>query len=121
MEYSSQVIVQSKALPGVSFTVARMSFARRLELLQRVRELAQKAEYLEAGDDPRERIDAALLTLEVDRLYVLWGLRSVQGLDLDGVPASPETLVASGPEEVFREALCAVKSQCGLTGDERKN
>jgi len=121
MDYSTQVVVESNAIPGVSFTVARMSFARRIELMQQVRDLAQKVEYFQAGDDPKEKMEAALLTLEIDRLYVLWGLRSIQGLALDGEPATPETLIAKGPEHVFREALSAVRSQCGLTEDERKN
>ena len=63
----------------------------------------------------------ALLTSEIDRLYVMWGLKDVRGLELDGEPASPESLAASGPEELFREAVDAVKAECGLTEAERKN
>ena len=42
-------------------------------------------------------------------------------LELDGVPATPESLAAVGPEELFREAIAAVKAECGLTDAERKN
>ena len=97
-----------------------MSFGRRVELTRRLREIAQKVEFLEAGD-AREKIDAALLTSEIDRLYVLWGLQEVRGLELDGAQATPESLAAIGPEELFREALAAVKAECGLTENERKN
>ena len=90
------------------------------ELTRRLREIAQKVEFLEAGS-PKERIDAALLTSEIDRLYALWGVVEVRGLDLDGVPATPESLAAVGPEELFREAIATVKAECGLTDAERKN
>ena len=77
-------------------------------------------EFLEAGD-VKEKIDAALLTSEIDRLYVLWGLKELHGLELDGGPATPELLAAIGPEDLFREALDAVRAECGLTEKERKN
>ncbi len=45
----------------------------------------------------------------------------MRGLELDGAPATPESLAAIGPEELFREAVAAVKAECGLTETERKN
>jgi len=98
-----------------------MSFGRRVELTRRIRELAARQEFLEAGDAPNEKMEAALLASEIDRIYLLWGLREVKGLELDGLPATPESLAASGPEELCREALTAVKQQCGLAEAERKN
>jgi len=62
-----------------------------------------------------------LLTSEIDRLYVLWGLQEIRGLELDGAQGTPESLAAIGPEDLFREALGAVKTECGLTETERKN
>ena len=110
----------SETATGVVFVLAKMSFGRRVELTRRLREIAQKVEFLEAGD-AREKIDAALLTSEIDRLYVMWGLQEVRGLELDGAPATPESLAAIGPEGLFREALAVVKAECGLTENERKN
>ena len=101
--------------------MARMSFGRRTELVRHIRELAQRAEFLEAGTTAREQIEATLLAREIDKLYLLWGLLSVEGLDLDGEAATPEKLVDTGPEELCREALEAVKVECGLTDSERKN
>src|SRR5262245_47333292 len=109
MNYQSWVEMESQTTPGVTFVVTKMSFGRRIELTRRLREIAQKVEFLEAGDE-REKIDAALLTSEIDRLYALWGLREVRGLELDGAPATPETLAACGPEDLFREAVAAVKA-----------
>jgi len=120
MNYQSCVECESQTVPGVTFVVAKMSFGRRVELTRRLREIAQRVEFLEAGD-AKEKIDAALLTSEIDRLYALWGLREIRGMELDGEPATPESLAAAGPEGVFREAVAAVKAECGLTDAERKN
>jgi len=121
MEYASVVEIESAERAGVRYRVARMSFGRRVELMRRVRELARRVEFLDAGTSPGERMDAGLLRAEIDRMYVLWGLVAVSGIQLDGVEATPETMIERGPEELFREALAAVRAQTGLTDDERKN
>jgi hypothetical protein len=92
-----------------------------MDLMRQVREFARKAEFLEAGQGAGEKMDGALLRAEIDRLYLTWGLREVIGLDLDGKPATPESLLESGPEELFREALAAVRAATGLSAAERKN
>lgn len=121
MTYESVAIIESQAAPGVTFTVAKMSYGRRLELMRRIRELARRMEFLEAGQQPGDKMDAALLNAEISRLYLTWGLREISGLLLDGVSATPETLAESGPEELFREALAAVQAETGLSEAERKN
>src|SRR4051794_40558108 len=119
MTYQSEQTVESKAAPGVTFTVARMSFARRMELMREIRDLAGRMEFLEAGQNPRDQIEAALLRTEIDRVYVGWGLLGVSGLEIDGHPATPDLLTAAGPEDLWREALDAVKSVTGLSEAER--
>ena len=121
MNFESTVCVESQVSSGVRFRVARMSFGRRVELMRRVRELAGRVEFLEAGTGAGDRMDAGVLRGEIDRLYLLWGLRGIEGLWLDGVEATPELLVDSGPEELFREALAAVRAAAGLDEGERKN
>ncbi len=121
MTYESSVAIQSSAQPGVVYQIALMSFGRRLELVRRIRDLAPKIEFLEASGNERDEVDARLLTAEVDRLYLLWGLRAVSGLEIDGQCATPELLAEAGPEALFREALAAVKETCGLSEEERKN
>lgn len=121
MDYESCRTIDSKYRPGVSFTIHRMSFERRVELTRRIRELAQKFEYLEAGKEPRDQIEAALLATEIDTVYLRWGLKGIEGLNLDGNPATPERLVAAGPEDLCREAIEAIKAECGLSEAERKN
>jgi hypothetical protein len=78
-------------------------------------------EFLEAGAEPGDKMDAALLQAGIDRLYLTWGLQSIAGLEVDGVDATPESLAESGPEELFREALEAVRAETGLNEAERKN
>jgi hypothetical protein len=121
MVYESVAVVESRVASGVTFAVAKMSVGRRAELMRQIRELARKTEFLEAGTDPREKMDAALLRVEIDRLYVRWGMHAVTGLELDGVAATPEALADSGPEDLFREAVAVVRAQMGLSTQERKN
>jgi hypothetical protein len=98
-----------------------MSFGRRVELMRKVRELSRRMEFLGAGETTWERMDAGLLRAEIDRTFLLWGLTGVSGLVVDGVEATPEMLVERGPEELFREALAAVRRETGLSDIERKN
>lgn len=121
MNYESVVVVHSRVQPGVRFTVARMSFGRRVELMRRLRELAGRIEFLEAGSDPKDKMDGRLLRAEIDHLYLCWGLREISGLELDGKPATAESLAECGPEGLCREALAAVRAETGLDEAERKN
>ncbi len=120
MDYESVRTIESKR-PGVRLQVRRMSFGQRLELLRRVRDLARKVEFLEAGKTAGEQMDAGVLRAEIERTLVLWGVAGISGLQLDGADATPEALVERGPEDVFREALAAVRREAGLTEEERKN
>ena len=121
MTYESSILIESQIEAGLTYKVAKMSFARRMDLMRRVRELARRAEFLEAGSRPGDKMDAAILQAEIDKLYIIWGLLEVSGLELDGCPATPAALADSGPENVFREALAAVRSETGLNAAERKN
>jgi len=121
MTYESVTVIESAAAPGVRYTVARMSFARRVELMRAVRELARRMEFLEAGASAGDKMDGALLQAEIDRLYLRWGLREVSGLEVDGAGATPDSLAEAGPEDLFREALAAVRAETGLSEPERKN
>src|SRR5580698_9974440 len=88
--WTSRKVVHSKARPGVEFVVALMTFGRRIELMRRVRDLAARLEYFEAGRDAKNGMEASLLGAEIDRLYIRWGVDEIRGLELDGVPASVE-------------------------------
>jgi hypothetical protein len=119
--WESRLIVVSEAMPGVSFAIARMTFGRRLELMKRVRDLAARIEYFDAGRDEKNRMEASLLGAEMDKVYLAWGLEEVRGLVLDGEAATVSALIDRGPEALVHEALAAIKAECGLTETERKN
>lgn len=119
--WNSRTIVESIHHPGVEFVIARMTFGRRIELMRQVRDLAVRLEYFEAGRDAKNDMEASLLGAEIDRLYIRWGLEEIRGLELDGVAATAQSLIESGPEELFFEALTAIRAECGLTEIERKN
>ena len=121
MEYASEKRIESKALPGVWFTIGRMSFGRRIELTQQVWELAGRVEHLAAGTDARGKLEAALVAAEIDGVYLRWGLRKIEGLTVDGKQATTDLVVGQGPEALCREVVAAIKAECGLTTDEVKN
>ena len=121
VKYASTVSITSSAMPGVAFTVGRMSFGRRMELFRRIREIAANLEYLEASTDFREQVEATLLEQEIENLYLQWGLVSVEGLAIDGQPATLELLLERGPEHLAREIVASIKAECGLSEAERKN
>jgi hypothetical protein len=119
--WQSSTTVSSVSCPGVEFVIARITFGRRIELMKRVRDLAVRLEYFDAGREEKNRIEASLLGAQLDRLYIEWGLAEIRGLEIDGEPATPLNLVERGPEELFQEALAGVKDQCGLNEEQRKN
>jgi hypothetical protein len=119
--YKSVVERESAGFPGVTFTVRRMSFGRRLKLAESIRAIGAELEYREAGDELGDRVEATLIANRIDQIYLEWGLVEVRGLLIDGRPATRELLFGSGPEELTREVLAAIKAECGLTEQERKN
>ena len=75
---------ESVSRPGVTFTIRRMSFGRRLELAEKIRALGAELEYRDAGDELRDKIEATLIASRIDRVYLSWGLVEVRGLMIDG-------------------------------------
>ncbi len=121
MNYESSVELSSKTTEGVTFRVKRITFGRRLDLTRRVREIARRIEFADAGASFTDKVEASLLSMEVDRLYLEWALESITGLILDGVPASVGDAIERGPEDLCREMVEAIRRECGLTEEERKN
>jgi len=120
-DFASTREVESRVAPGVRYRIATMTFARRLDLMRRVREIAGRLEYLAASADASDRMDAGLLRAEIDRVYLAWGLKGVSGLRVDGRAVEVEEFAALSPEELWREALTAIRAETGLSEEERKN
>lgn len=119
--YVSHTEHASEVVSGVSYKIVRMSFGRRLELVRRVRDFAQRIEFLDAGGETRDRFESSVLSAEIDRLYLEWGLHAVDGLTIDEVRATPALLVEKGPEALAREIVGRIRTECHLSEDERKN
>jgi hypothetical protein len=110
----------SLAMPGVRFAIRRVSLRQRIELTNRVRALTLKHEFLKAGDSASQ-LEAALSDLLVSKLYLEWGLESINGLSINGQEATAESLIADGPERLANEIILAIQAESSLTEDERKN
>jgi hypothetical protein len=116
-----EVVSYDSVSPGVTFTINRISFGRRMDLTKRVREISQKAEFLEAGTGLKDKVEANVLAQEIEEMYLRWALVSVDGLRIDGEPATIEKVIEKGPDDLTREIVTAIKAQCGLSETERKN
>lgn len=121
MDLQSYVTRPSTALPGVEFDIRRMTFARRLDLMTQIRELSQQREFHAAGAQPEDRMESALLSMRIDRIYLAWGFQAARGLTLDGVPVTADALWQQAPEAFTREVIDAIRAEAGLREDERKN
>ncbi|HYP14613.1 MAG TPA: hypothetical protein VEQ63_11870, partial [Bryobacteraceae bacterium] len=58
---------------------------------------------------------------EIERICLQWGLVKVDGFTIDGQAVDAEALAARGPEDLAREVIDAIRFECGLTPEERKN
>jgi hypothetical protein len=111
----------SAKYPGVRYKVLKMSMARRLDLTRRVKDLMKNLEFLNAGTTATDKVDAAILSGEMDRLYWDFGLESIDGLDINGETTTPAGQFDRGPEELSREILQRIKQNLQLGPDEQKN
>jgi len=119
--YSSVIWTSSETHSGVRFGIAKISLGRRMEIAREIRHLGQKLQYLEAGDSVTEKAEASIAAAEIDRVYLRCGLVGIEGLDIDGAPASAESLFTAGPEALTREVVEAIKAEWGLSEEQRKN
>lgn len=120
-QYASSEWRDAESVPGVRYEMVKVSLARRAEITRRVRTLLAELEYHSAGSGVEDRLAAAEAASRVDRVYVEWGLLRVEGLDIDGEPCGVASLVERGPEELCREIATAIRRQCRLSEEERKN
>lgn len=120
IEYSSVRWCDSRTMPGVRFAIRRISLQQRMDLVKRMRDLSLQDEFLNAGNSV-ERLHAAENELAARKVLITWGLSQVAHLSLDGEPATPESIVEKAPEELANEIVTAIRSELGLSDEERKN
>ena len=121
VSHESLVWCEAETHAGVRYRITKMSLGRRIELARRIREAGRKLEFLDAGHDVREKLEAAVLEGEIDQAYLEWGLEAIEGLEIDGEAATPELLIEKGPANLAAEILRRIRSECGLSESERKN
>src|SRR5271155_5368206 len=102
IDYTSVVRRESAAIPGVTYRIRRMSFGARMELSRKIRELSKQVEFLSAGSDVHQHLEANVLSHEIDDVFFAWGLVEIGGLTIDGEPATPELLATKGPDALAR-------------------
>lgn len=120
VEYTSHVWHDSESFPGVRFATRRISLSSRIELAKMVGEIAQKNEFLRAGD-VCEQAGALVADLLARKVYLEWGVCQIDGLTIDGQPASLQSLVDHGPECLCNEIVSIIRSELSLSEEERKN
>jgi len=122
MNYTSSLEMESRAIPGVTFRLRRVSFGRRLELARILRDrLEAIAQLALTPEGPARDAETALLAAEIDAIHLRWGLAKIEGLEIDGAPATADSLIEAGPEELVKEVLAAIRHETGLDAEERKN
>jgi hypothetical protein len=110
----------SKELPDVRFAVREPSLQKRIELTRQLHERTLRNEFLASGKE-MEQLELALAELLVQKVMLEWGLAAIEGLYIDGKPATPSRLIEVGPDKLAAEIAAAVRQRCGLTEEERKN
>jgi hypothetical protein len=119
-KYTSVAWHTSDSWPGVRYAIRRISLGQRIDLTRRARELAQRNDFLRAGEAV-DQLEAALSDLLVRRMYLEWGLVSIEGLTVDDEPVNVSVIADKGPEALTDEIIETLRSELGLTEDERKN
>lgn len=120
IRHESVLWIRSTVMPGVRYGIRRISLGQRLELTKRAHDLCSRHDFLKAGN-AQEQLEASLSDLLVERLYLEWGLAGLEGLLIDGEPATSDTLIVKGPEVLACEILTSIRAELGLSEDERKN
>jgi hypothetical protein len=157
MNYLSTESFESKAFPGVTVKLKKMSQRRRAEfninmapLLAKARSLAianepieqEYAEHLKACEIAKENGAVELPVFPDDKMDQLgkawteqrrfeqdemappllrWGVASIDGLTIDGKPATVESLIDAGPPELTEEITAEVTRVMRLSSAEIKN
>ncbi len=121
MNYRSTCAIQSEKFPGVAYTLRRVSLGARVELTEKLSDLARKVQFHRAGASAADQATASHLCSKADEIYLRWGLVSVSGLEINGEPATVESLIERGPDELVQGILERIRAECGLSAAERKN
>jgi len=136
MNFDPEVIISSK-LPGyedVSFTIHQLTEGKRLKVRTVLADVNAQlrdlmTEKVTADGLPEAeraplyaRIGLSIQELLEDKITPAWVralLVSIDGLTIKGQPATAESLIESGPRELYYEIGKAVRAAAGMTDEER--
>lgn len=119
--YESAVWRASRTRPGVRYQVLRMSLLRRHRLLLELRGLAAEQRFHAAQGGIESELAAAELRGRIDEMTIRAALLQIEGLNIGGEPATVESLLESGPEDLAYEIAEAIADESFLNAEERKN
>src|SRR5258708_35792068 len=101
--YTSWFEMEARTIPSVRFRLRRVSFGRRLELARVLSDRLEAITKLSlATESPARAAETALLSAEIDAIHLRWGLAAIEGLEIDGAPATTDSLIEAGPEELVK-------------------
>lgn len=89
--------------------------------VQAATDLAEKLSTLPSIDEVRE-IEQQTAELIEDRFtpeWVRWGLKSIEGLVIDGEPATVETMIQDGPRPLYKLIAAEIQKAAGLLSASR--
>ena len=120
-QYENAVWHASRTRPGVRYQVLRMSLLRRHRLLMELKDLAAEQRFHAVQEGVASELAAAELRGRIDEKAIRAGLVQIEGLSIGGEPATVESLLESGPEDLAYEIAEAIADESFLNEEERKN
>jgi hypothetical protein len=120
-DWQSGQWVASRTHPGVAYRIGQISLERRGTLLELLQRAIDELRFHEAGEGLADQLRAGRLRVEIQAVYLRWGLQALRHLRIDGEAATPGLLIERGPEDLCQEIAGEIRRRCGLTADERKN
>jgi len=141
MKLTTSNIIKSVRFPEVSYTVRSLSEGRRQTLAAsiadatyQIYDLGAQADALLPEDkeapldgenlykraallDKITAIDSSVVRPAWIKIYVT----KIDGLEIDGLPATVESFLNEAPSEMFNEIVDLIKTQASLTSEETKN
>jgi hypothetical protein len=142
LNFMSQIRKESQVFPGVFYTLHKMSEARRSQLRLKIAESTSRIRYLlremgkveekypDADNRPDEATDQLIKLSDqmeeisqgsINPAWLMWGCKSIEGLEIDGVAADPKMLHEFGPPALYSEIVEDIKKTAQLNGEEEKN
>jgi hypothetical protein len=137
VKYTSTVDVKDERFPDVVVKLRKVSAGKRDEMrlaickhLEELSEIIQEAEEFREGADDNSASAAKIqwynarissVSARVDHVRARALVKSIDGLEIDGAPATIDSLIDSGDEDLFEVVSRAVKHEMGLDRDEQKN